>query len=187
MMCIDYDFLSLQRPFLTFISMPKPKEIQGNPEKGLNILCIDGGGVRGLSSLLLLQEIMLRVQRHEGRNTPVKPCDYFDVIAGVGTGAISACMLGRLNMPLDGAIESLERLMTDIFSGGKKLFGQGAFKTTKLKEAVIKVIREANKNTNEPLLDKDADQSTCKTLVFYSAKLHVVLTAVQDGVRNVQA
>jgi patatin-like phospholipase/acyl hydrolase len=42
----------------------------------------DGGGVRGISSLEILQAIMSKVS-----NDPnVKPCDYFDMIAGTSTG-----------------------------------------------------------------------------------------------------
>ncbi|CAE7209033.1 unnamed protein product [Rhizoctonia solani] len=68
----------------------------GKP-KGLNILCIDGGGVRGLSSLLILHEMMRRIRNAEAIN--VDPYEHFDVIAGTGTGGISACMLGTALHP----------------------------------------------------------------------------------------
>jgi hypothetical protein len=42
----------------------------------------DGGGVRGISSLRILEKIMLKIS-----NDPnMKPCDYFDMIAGTSTG-----------------------------------------------------------------------------------------------------
>ncbi|CAE6368910.1 unnamed protein product, partial [Rhizoctonia solani] len=56
---------------------------QETPE-GLNILCIDGGGVRGLSSLIILQEIMRRIQNK--KSGEVHPYEHFDIIAGTGTG-----------------------------------------------------------------------------------------------------
>ncbi|CAE6503534.1 unnamed protein product, partial [Rhizoctonia solani] len=65
---------------------PVPK--QPRTKRGINILCIDGGGVRGLSSLLLLQEVMNRLQVLEGQGELVKPVDWFDVIAGTGTGGL---------------------------------------------------------------------------------------------------
>ena len=66
------------------------------------ILALDGGGVRGLSSLLIFQRIMQEIQRLKGDtkpgiNTPL-PCDYFDLICGTSTGGLIAIMLGRLRM-----------------------------------------------------------------------------------------
>lgn len=49
-------------------------------------MSLDGGGVRGLSSLLLLKEIMGGITNLEESNTSLFPADYFDVMAGTGTG-----------------------------------------------------------------------------------------------------
>lgn len=46
----------------------------------------DGGGVRGLSSLLILQRVMEEVKAIEGLETVPLPCEYFDMIAGTSTG-----------------------------------------------------------------------------------------------------
>ena len=46
----------------------------------------DGGGIRGLSELLILQEIMERIRVREGHEEAPLPCDYFDLIGGTGTG-----------------------------------------------------------------------------------------------------
>ncbi|KAF1346280.1 hypothetical protein BDV97DRAFT_360142 [Delphinella strobiligena] len=48
----------------------------------LNLLSLDGGGVKGLSSLYILQKLMEEID-HEN---PPKPCDYFDMIGGTSTG-----------------------------------------------------------------------------------------------------
>src|SRR5271155_1011476 len=69
------------------------------------ILALDGGGVRGLSSLLIVQRLMHEVHRimtHKGQATvdgklPL-PCEYFDLICGTNTGGLIAIMLGRLRM-----------------------------------------------------------------------------------------
>ena len=62
------------------------------------VLSLDGGGVRGLSSLLILREIMEEIgRRTESAETP-QPSQYFDLIGGTGTGGIIAIMLGRLGM-----------------------------------------------------------------------------------------
>lgn len=56
----------------------------------LRLLSLDGGGVRGLSSLIILKFIMESISLEEKRlnlrdpmdDTPLKPCDYFDLIGG---------------------------------------------------------------------------------------------------------
>jgi patatin-like phospholipase/acyl hydrolase len=45
----------------------------------LRLLCLDGGGVRGLSSLYILKQLM------ETIDSP-KPCEFFDMIGGTSTG-----------------------------------------------------------------------------------------------------
>lgn len=52
------------------------------PGRELNLLSLDGGGVRGLSSLYILQRIMDAIDPDH----PPKPCDYFDIIGGTSTG-----------------------------------------------------------------------------------------------------
>jgi len=52
------------------------------PGRNLRLLCLDGGGVRGLSSLFILQRLMESIDPER----PPKPCDYFDVIGGTSTG-----------------------------------------------------------------------------------------------------
>ena len=48
---------------------------------------VDGGGARGLSSLVVLREIMHRINSKRGEGTKLlEPHEHFDVIAGTGTG-----------------------------------------------------------------------------------------------------
>lgn len=53
-------------------------------EKHLSLLSLDGGGVRGLSSLLILKHLMESID--PDAETPPNPCDYFDMIGGTSTG-----------------------------------------------------------------------------------------------------
>jgi hypothetical protein len=46
----------------------------------------DGGGVRGLSSLLILENIMEKIRETRGLHHVPRPCDYFDLIGGTSTG-----------------------------------------------------------------------------------------------------
>lgn len=55
---------------------------------GLCLLSLDGGGVRGLSTLYILKSIMdrLNYERKRDKLPPVKPCEVFDLIGGTSTG-----------------------------------------------------------------------------------------------------
>lgn len=48
----------------------------------LRLLGLDGGGVLGLSSLMILQQLLPTIDP----DSPPKPCDYFDLIGGTSTG-----------------------------------------------------------------------------------------------------
>lgn len=68
----------------------------GEPDPNLNpldttgicLLSLDGGGVRGLSSLYILKGLMTRLNHHRKSDglAPVKPCEVFDLIGGTSTG-----------------------------------------------------------------------------------------------------
>ena len=70
----------------------------------IRILCLDGGGVKGVTSLRILKEIMDEVSKLQKQpdqdTTPdqlsLRPCDYFDLICGTSTGGLIALLLGRL-------------------------------------------------------------------------------------------
>jgi patatin-like phospholipase/acyl hydrolase len=69
----------------------------------LRILSLDGGGVRGISSLYVLKELMVQIERERRTSiqdapVPLRPCEVFDLICGTGTGGLVALMLGRLQM-----------------------------------------------------------------------------------------
>ena len=54
------------------------------PEHELRLLALDGGGVRGLSTLQILKQLMDTIDPE----SPPKPCDYFDMIGGTSTGGL---------------------------------------------------------------------------------------------------
>ena len=47
----------------------------------------DGGGIRGLATLHQISEIMREVNKDT--RSELRPCDVFDVIAGVGVGGVT--------------------------------------------------------------------------------------------------
>ena len=65
---------------------PNPLE-----DTGLCLLSLDGGGVRGLSTLYILKQLMAKLAHERygnaaSRHPPVKPCEVFDLIGGTSTG-----------------------------------------------------------------------------------------------------
>jgi len=54
--------------------------------KALANVLADGGGIRGISILIILDEIMHRVQRAKHLDHTPLPADYFDFICGTSTG-----------------------------------------------------------------------------------------------------
>jgi patatin-like phospholipase/acyl hydrolase len=71
----------------------------------VRILALDGGGVRGISTLFILKELVAQVKRQRDLENPdspedsvIKPCEIFDLICGTSTGGLIALMLGRLEM-----------------------------------------------------------------------------------------
>ncbi|THU87584.1 FabD/lysophospholipase-like protein, partial [Dendrothele bispora CBS 962.96] len=65
----------------------------------------DGGGIRGVSELIVLHEIMVRVQDKKNLSDLPKPCEYFHLIGGTSTGGLIAIMLGRLEMSTEDALK----------------------------------------------------------------------------------
>jgi predicted acylesterase/phospholipase RssA len=63
---------------------------RGGPKR---ILALDGGGLRGILTLGILQQIEDVLRARHGNAGEFRLCDYFDLIAGTSTGAIIAATL----------------------------------------------------------------------------------------------
>ncbi|ODA79225.1 hypothetical protein RJ55_04818 [Drechmeria coniospora] len=117
----------------------------------LRILSLDGGGVRGYSMLIIIQEIMHRTfveteGRAPRRHEIPKPCDHFDLIVGTGTGGLIALMLGRLRLDLETCKELYVRLTRMVFETDKTIAGipyrSTLFKASRLEEAIKQCVGE---------------------------------------------
>ncbi|MCJ1269967.1 hypothetical protein MMC22_009860 [Lobaria immixta] len=97
----------------------------------------DGGGVRGLSSLLILQELMESVRKSQGLEVAPLPCEYFDMIAGTSTGGLIAILLGRLRMSVSDCIDLYKKFGQEIFE--KEL---GWTTSTRFSSAVLQSVLE---------------------------------------------
>jgi len=59
--------------------------------KKISILSLDGGGIRGIISCIILRYIEEQLQKHDGAGA--KLGDYFDLVAGSSTGALIASII----------------------------------------------------------------------------------------------
>ena len=135
------------------------------PDHDIRLLALDGGGVRGLSSLMILQNLMSAIDP----DSPPKPCDYFDMIAGTSTGGLIAIMLGRLRMTVDECISAYISLADKVFekkSHRVKINGQlqGRFDTAAL-ELTVKQVLTDNGHAQDALL-KDPSNTACKVYAY---------------------
>ncbi|KAK6350390.1 hypothetical protein TWF718_003582 [Orbilia javanica] len=122
----------------------------------LRILSLDGGGIRGYSTLLLLEALMhdIFVEIH-GRaprrgEEVTKPCEVFDLIGGTGTGGLIAIMLGRLRMSVQTCKDVYTRMTRYVFETDKRFvgipYGETLYKASKLERAIRTVVYERTKH-----------------------------------------
>jgi len=133
-------------------------------------MTLDGGGVRGLSSLLILQQLMRTVNPAQ----PPKPCEYFDLIGGTSTGGLIAIMLGRLKMDVDDCITAYLQISRDVFQPKKRKFNllgraraalkvRGRFDSEALKKGIQTIVRKAGEPGEAKL--KIEDEPKCRVFV----------------------
>ncbi|KAF1913173.1 hypothetical protein BDU57DRAFT_504079 [Ampelomyces quisqualis] len=139
------------------------------PSSDLRLLALDGGGVRGLSALLILEHLMETVDP----DAPPKPCDYFDMIGGTSTGGLIAVMLGRLKMSVPDCIAAYISLSDRIFRKTRHRMTmrgrvQGRFNAEELTRAVKEVVKQ--QGLQEDALLKDAPEAQCKVFVCATSK-----------------
>ncbi|KAF2725665.1 hypothetical protein K431DRAFT_260515 [Polychaeton citri CBS 116435] len=101
-----------------------PHRINFKPRgAGTRILCLDGGGIRGIVEL----EVLRAIEETIGGEIPIQ--SMFDLITGTGTGGIIATALGIQNWPVSRCIEEFTKLCDSAYGfriSGKGLFDLGA-------------------------------------------------------------
>lgn len=142
------------------------------PDRDLCLLSLDGGGVRGLSSLVILKRLMEVVNP----DAPPKPCEYFDMIGGTSTGGLIAIMLGRLEMNIDECIDAYVTLFDRVFRKKQHRVTinghvQGRFDTEELERSIRAIVKRKDK-TGENALLKGSENQQCKVLVFRKFHQH---------------
>jgi len=84
------------------------------------LLSLDGGGVKGISSLLIIDRIMEKLGEKLGEKKKQdhipQPWEVFDLAGGTSTGGLIALMLFRLRLDTKKAIEKFEKIAQELFS-----------------------------------------------------------------------
>ncbi|KAI5776410.1 acyl transferase/acyl hydrolase/lysophospholipase [Geopyxis carbonaria] len=130
----------MESPKLCVDSIPL-KDTRGQQKRPLRVLSLDGGGVRGLSSLIILRKIMTKLEDRKTIPKGTAPWQYFDMIGGTSTGGLIALLLGRLKMTINECIDIYMDLARDIFGKAKGLQTATMFSSTKLEETINKAIQ----------------------------------------------
>jgi hypothetical protein len=167
------------------LASPRPRA-----DDPLFLLSLDGGGVRGLSSLMVLKQLMEAIDPEQ----PPKPCDYFDMIGGTSTGGLIAIMLGRMRLTVDECIAAYNELAPKVFTKVHRRINlrngetQGRFDHGAL-EREIKALLRISWMDPEALLQEPEEEegSPCKVFVArLTSRISVFLTdiTVQIRVRN---
>jgi hypothetical protein len=143
----------------------------------------DGGGVRGLSTLLMLQALMERV--NEGREERLKPCQIFDVICGTSTGglvlpflmlrchakiiSLIAIMIGRLEMDVSDCIKAYISMFSRIFEKKAHWLSfnwkgnlQARFDSNVLRQCIVEIVT-SRPNLTETTRFNDGTKRSCHT------------------------
>ncbi|KAF2735254.1 FabD/lysophospholipase-like protein [Polyplosphaeria fusca] len=89
----------------------KPHLIRFKPDHaGTRLLCLDGGGMRGIVEL----EVLRSIQAQFNNKIPIRA--FFDLIVGTSTGGIISLAFGVKNWDLDDCVRRFEQVCSKAFS-----------------------------------------------------------------------
>ncbi|KAJ7154133.1 FabD/lysophospholipase-like protein [Mycena filopes] len=150
---------------------------------GLRLLSLDGGGIRGLSTLYILETLMHRIQTEHNLERVPLPCDYFDLIGGTSTGGLIAILIGRLRMSVDEAILCYVEFSEKVFGKSKSSFGDGKYSATIFENVVKALVKQKTGNTETLLLDDGALGGMCKVFVC-ARRAHTIDLGIAELFRS---
>lgn len=144
--------------------MPSPLT---KPESGLLLLSFDGGGQYCLSQLLILREVMLRIEHDLGATVPVLPCEYFHLVAGVEMGGLVAALLVLFRMSVDEAIETYTSIIKAYY--GSKV-NDDKERNVVLRRELERLLSDRALALDTPLVGDTSDTISSKLLLCAANK-----------------
>ena len=137
----------------------------------LSYCLADGGGVRGLSSLLILQALMRRINENlrakgylKATDSDLSPQDVFRFAGGTSTGGLIAIMLGKLGMSVEACIDKYYELSRTIFRKkhvrGKITRGLATarYSGSTLRESVRNLLHERGLHKDHALIHRGEEE-----------------------------
>ncbi|KLO97050.1 calcium-independent phospholipase A2 [Fusarium fujikuroi] len=145
-----------------------------NNPTGLRILSLDGGGVKGYGSLLILRRIFRTMVTEGGLEKEPLPCEVFDLIVGTSTGGLIAIMLGRLRLSIDECLLQYEKTGKAVFDKPisqnklgkmfKKATSSALYDIDKLQEEIRVLLGSCSMEPDCPFVE-DGSGSPCRVMV----------------------
>ncbi|CAN9247402.1 unnamed protein product [Alternaria alternata] len=151
-------------------------EVSPNRPRPWRILCLDGGGVKGLAELLILKRLLRVIQNKTGspsQKLPL-PYEYFDIICGTSTGGLIALLIGRLRLSIDDAIKHFMMLAAGIFPGMKP-------NERKWSSRLEKVIKFGKNATGKPQFDGKNMERVLQRFLEKDLKLDPGIALLEDS------
>ena len=105
----------------------------GRPKR---ILALDGGGLRGILTLAILQQIETLLRARHGNDPKFRLCHYFDLVAGTSTGAIIAATVA-----LGWSVEQIRAKYMDL--------GSRVFERTFFRQGLLRAKYDESRLINE--------------------------------------
>ena len=170
-------------------------------QRRIKLLSLDGGGVEGFFTILVIQRLMDEAQRLDGSSSSVKrPCDYFNLIGGTSTGGLLAIMLGRLQMDASSCIVAYRSLSKKVFfrnswfqflkpfhTVGSMVLGFPWFSGDLLKSVICQTVREyADARERESLANGGYDVEDLRLASTTHQKSRCFVCAVPARQRKVE-
>lgn len=169
---------------------PRADMMVGAGEAPLRLLSLDGGGVRGVSSLATLAEIMKKVCPDVADPWSIRPREYFDMMCGTSTGGLIAIMLGRLGLTLGQCRDEYKNLSRKLFEKGwiakqvskaGLVVGKAQYDHKVFEEEIKNIVKKYSGSRDTAMLDpalkdpKKANEHQCRVFVMATR---------QDNVNN---
>ncbi|KIM28742.1 hypothetical protein M408DRAFT_329200 [Serendipita vermifera MAFF 305830] len=84
----------------------------------IRLACFDGGGVKTLSQLVIMKEIMKEVRNRKYPHDPARrmlPSEEFDMIGGSDTGGLISIMFSRLQMSIEEVMDEFSIIVEKVY------------------------------------------------------------------------
>ncbi|KAF2798390.1 FabD/lysophospholipase-like protein [Melanomma pulvis-pyrius CBS 109.77] len=151
-------------PYLDASASPSSPLVLPGFRNSKIILSLDGDGVRGFSTILLVESLVNAVCSKIGRRAD--PFQIFDLLAGTSSGGILAIMLGRLRMRAHKAREAYTQITRAMFVEKWNFFVSidpqahlPPIDEEGLNNSIKSVITRANENFDDDFLDPRHDST----------------------------